>query len=236
MSYTCPGSDQQLVGENNAWYVVGCSSITTPNVPFSSAPAPSSFNDCFLLCDGTTGCLGFNYVGGPNGTGAGTCSFTNGTNQGFVHSDANHVAAVNAFYFNQIVTTTYSTTTTTTTTTTSSTSSACATATTAAVTFYVYKTTAPSETLSFVGFSGPVLGATVMNGGNYSTATPYWYYTVNIAVGTTVTYAYSSNQGGIESPPRRSFLVPGNCAGTATKTDYWQFYTTTTSTTTSTTA
>ncbi|GAB7354769.1 hypothetical protein MBLNU459_g5168t2 [Dothideomycetes sp. NU459] len=73
--YVCPANNGQLVTDNNgALYTLGCGNDTTQNSQTSDY-VPHSFNDCFSYCDQTTGCDGFTYVGGTNGSGAGYCYF-----------------------------------------------------------------------------------------------------------------------------------------------------------------
>ncbi|KAK8209022.1 hypothetical protein M8818_003986 [Zalaria obscura] len=52
-------------------YLLGCGNDTLGGG--TREDAPTSFNDCFTLCDDTEGCDSFTYVGTANGTGIGSC-------------------------------------------------------------------------------------------------------------------------------------------------------------------
>lgn len=73
--------------------MIGCSDTVSGRASGNQS-APNSFNDCFLFCDGTSGCTGFTYSGVANGAGPGTCYFRNGTSEAFVANDTSHVGAI----------------------------------------------------------------------------------------------------------------------------------------------
>ncbi|KAH9844930.1 WSC-domain-containing protein [Teratosphaeria destructans] len=99
-SFTCPAMDRYLVTDSNGIsYVIGCSSDST-NGNFAQSSVSNSFNDCFSICDSTSGCTCFTYGGGSNGVGSGFCYLKNSANfasEAFIAENNNdYVAAVSS--------------------------------------------------------------------------------------------------------------------------------------------
>ena len=72
-TFACPANNGQTVTDpNGVQYIIACSSDTSGS--YSTAPTVTTgFDDCFALCDATSGCNAASYVGGTNGVGAGIC-------------------------------------------------------------------------------------------------------------------------------------------------------------------
>lgn len=71
----CPMADNQIITDNlGNSYTVRCSSDSSQG-SFAGKAATSNYMDCMTLCDGTSGCTAFTYVGGTYGSGSGTCWF-----------------------------------------------------------------------------------------------------------------------------------------------------------------
>ncbi|KAF2765235.1 hypothetical protein EJ03DRAFT_369727 [Teratosphaeria nubilosa] len=113
-SFTCPAMDRYLVTDaNGVSYVIGCSSDST-NGNFAQSSVSGSFNDCFSICDSTSGCTCFTYGGGYNGVGSGFCYLKNSNNYGseaFVAENNNdYVAAIQTQYYTGTINVTRTTT------------------------------------------------------------------------------------------------------------------------------
>ncbi|PSK50339.1 Kremen protein 1 [Elsinoe australis] len=88
----CPSADGQTVGS----YSVKCSSDSSVGA-YTGVSASSSYLDCMTACDAqaSSGCKGFVYVGGDNGSGSGTCWLKSDIGS-FTPSGSNFIAAVKA--------------------------------------------------------------------------------------------------------------------------------------------
>lgn len=71
-------------------YTIKCSSDTNVGA-FTNKAATTSFADCMTICDDTSGCVAFSYVGGAQGNGSGTCWLKNSAGSA-IAADNNHVA------------------------------------------------------------------------------------------------------------------------------------------------
>jgi hypothetical protein len=74
-SNVCPDS-QDITDSNNNIYTIKCSSDTNVG-SYANGQAVTSYADCMTICDATTGCVAFTYVGGTAGQGSGICYFKN---------------------------------------------------------------------------------------------------------------------------------------------------------------
>ena len=122
-------------------------------------------------------------------------------------------------------------TSTTTSSYSSTSTSSCAVATAMAITFDLFKQTSYGESLTLVG-SIPQLGSWTPSNGialsarYYSSSSPMWYITVTIASGASFQYKYVSSLNGsstYEDGSNRTYQVAGNCNGSTTQVDYWQY-------------
>lgn len=97
VAFTCSSQSITTITENGVQYSLGCQYAANGYGVIGTAAATNSFNDCFLQCDGTTGCTGFTYIGNTanNGAGPGSCALLSSTATSFnTPSDAQHVAAI----------------------------------------------------------------------------------------------------------------------------------------------
>ncbi|GAM86266.1 hypothetical protein ANO11243_042780 [Dothideomycetidae sp. 11243] len=72
-SSLCPSVNAQTLSSgSSSSYTITCSSDSSQGA-YASATALTSYLDCMALCDASSLCTAFVYVGGTNGLGAGTC-------------------------------------------------------------------------------------------------------------------------------------------------------------------
>ncbi|KAK4933650.1 Histone-lysine N-methyltransferase set-6 [Elasticomyces elasticus] len=90
---SCPAANGSIITDSSGvQYQIGCG-FDTNNPNFQVSSARISWNDCFALCDNATTtdhagqCTAFNYVGGPNGVGEGTCFLKNYAGERFIIAD-----------------------------------------------------------------------------------------------------------------------------------------------------
>ncbi|KAK4892764.1 hypothetical protein LTR27_008863 [Elasticomyces elasticus] len=90
---SCPSANGSIITDSlGVQYQIGCG-FDTNNPNFQVSAARISWNDCFALCDNATTtdhagqCTAFNYVGGANGIGEGTCFFKNYAGERFIIAD-----------------------------------------------------------------------------------------------------------------------------------------------------
>ncbi|THV69105.1 hypothetical protein D6D28_06141 [Aureobasidium pullulans] len=73
----CPAvNNKDITDSKGKVYTIKCSSDTNVG-SFTSKSATNSYTDCMTICDTTSGCVAFSYVGGDNGSGSGTCWMKN---------------------------------------------------------------------------------------------------------------------------------------------------------------
>lgn len=76
-SSLCPAiNNKDTTDAKGKVYTIKCSSDTSIG-SFTSQAATNSYADCMTICDATSGCVAFSYVGGDNGVGGGTCWLKN---------------------------------------------------------------------------------------------------------------------------------------------------------------
>ncbi|KAK5689316.1 Histone-lysine N-methyltransferase set-6 [Elasticomyces elasticus] len=90
---SCPSANGSIITDSSGvQYQIGCG-FDTNNPNFQVSSARISWNDCFALCDNATTtdhagqCTAFNYVGGANGIGEGTCFLKNYAGERFIIAD-----------------------------------------------------------------------------------------------------------------------------------------------------
>ncbi|KAK5718207.1 Histone-lysine N-methyltransferase set-6 [Elasticomyces elasticus] len=90
---SCPSANGSIITDSSGvQYQIGCG-FDTNNPNFQVSSARISWNDCFALCDNATTtdhagqCTAFNYVGGANGVGEGTCFLKNYAGERFIIAD-----------------------------------------------------------------------------------------------------------------------------------------------------
>ncbi|KAK3639806.1 hypothetical protein LTR22_017314 [Elasticomyces elasticus] len=90
---SCPSANGSIITDSlGVQYQIGCG-FDTNNPNFQVSAARISWNDCFALCDNATTtdhagqCTAFNYVGGANGIGEGTCFLKNYAGERFIIAD-----------------------------------------------------------------------------------------------------------------------------------------------------
>jgi hypothetical protein len=69
----CPNiNNKDITDAKGKVYTIKCSSDTNVG-SFTSKTVTKSYADCMIVCDDTSGCVAFSYVGGDFGNGGGTC-------------------------------------------------------------------------------------------------------------------------------------------------------------------
>jgi LysM repeat protein len=116
-------------------------------------------------------------------------------------------------------------------TTTSSSSSACVKPTLTAVTFNELVTTTYGQNILISGSiaqlgSWNTTNAVLLSASQYTDSNPLWTTTIKLPAGATFQYKYilQDTDGSLtfESDPNRLYIVPSNCAGTASEVDSWK--------------
>jgi hypothetical protein len=116
-------------------------------------------------------------------------------------------------------------------TTTSSSSSACVKPTITAVTFNELVTTTYGQNILISGSiaqlgSWNTTNAVPLSASQYTDSNPLWTTTIKLPAGATFQYKYilQNTDGSLtfESDPNRLYIVPLNCAGTASEDDSWR--------------
>ncbi|KAI4843157.1 hypothetical protein E4T44_06211, partial [Aureobasidium sp. EXF-8845] len=91
-SNLCPSVDSQnLTDSNGNVYTIKCQSDTNVG-SFANGQAANTYADCMTVCDSTTGCVAFTYVGGANGVGSGTCWMKNSLGSATPAGGNNYIA------------------------------------------------------------------------------------------------------------------------------------------------